>query len=500
MTVADYSVGVVIRTRDRPGFLARALASVQAQSFRNWHVALINDGGAPGPVDALLASDDDGAVIARARVTVLHLDPGVGRSAAFNRGLAALDTDFVTCLDDDDTWDPAFMSALLDFWSETSPDLASLGGVAASVSAMAEEIVTTGAGTDIRIVGSDALPRAFQRQDFLLKPLAYACYRQDLYPVQWMLRRALVAEIGGFPEDFDVMEDRAFMNRFLARWDVAMLDRPLARHHRRRERSVDKGRSVLLNTLDNPSYDWRRFADLARRPGRMGKGAALQGLFADLLSEMNFETSALWQKVDGEAAELRSRLSTMEARLATLAGADSQPEPPRVATGRVLYDLWHACVGRQMGHAIAPGTPFAERFFLSQAQAQAGTLFYLSEAARRFEVQIPETRDFAAIEFALEDTGAEAGALVWSLTLHAEQSYLFETALSCWARGPDGTRLHRFVDSHVHSCPAGHMVTVKRRFERAQLEAGEEARLSVILPRQARNFRFCCTGFVLEAA
>ncbi len=499
MISEDPSVGVVIRTRDRPVFLARALASVQAQRFRNWHVVLVNDGGEPGPVEALLEPEEDGAVIAASRVTVLHLDPGVGRSAAFNRGLAALDTDFVTCLDDDDTWDPAFMEALLAFWAEAAPSVPALGGVACGVTAMIEEIVPRGAGADIRVLGSEPLPRSFQRQDFLLRPLAYACYRHDLYPVQWMLQRDLAVKAGGFPEDFDVMEDRAFMNRFLTRHNVALLDRPLARHHRRRERTTDQTRSVMMNTLDNPSYDWRRYADLARATGRMGSGAAMQGLFADLLSEVNYETSAIWQKINGEATDLRSRLNAIEARLAPLP-TEPKEDQSQPGAGHVLYDIWHAFSGQQIAYPIGPHTPFAKRFILSQGFTQPGTLFFLSEGAQRFEVQIPEIRDFAAIEFSLDGLADDVAALTWHLTLYAERGFLFETALSCWVQDADGARQHQFLESHVHSCPPGRMHAVTRRFERAHLDAGEGARLSVILPRQARNFHFCSTGFVLEAS
>ena len=502
----EQSVGVVLRTRDRPVFLARALASVQAQTHRNWHIALVNDGGAPGPVDAALNTDTCEAPIPEAKVTVLHMAPGVGRAAAFNAGLAALDTDFVTCLDDDDTWAPEFMAALLGFWAQTAPAMPALGGVAAQVSAVTEELVDGPNGAGIRVIGEEALPNAFKRQDFLLRPLAYGTYRQDIYPVQWMLRRADVADLGGFPETFDVMEDRAFMNRFLARRDVAVLDRKLARHHRRVDRRADKGRSVLLNTLDNPSYDWRRFADLARPPGRgtdAGTDAdALPRLLCDLLSEVNYETSALWHKVNGEAADLRNRLSAIETALAP--GTPVADAPTDADPERVIYDLWADQAGQQHGHAITPGAPFAGRFMLSHAADRPGMLAYLSAPQQRLEVQLPDTGAFAAVEFDLAGLVPAERGLRWHLDLIAPSAFLFETALSVWNGGDgDGSGgaepRHRFEDTWVHSAAPGRITRIERRFRAAQLQQGSGHRLSVILPRQARNFHFCCTGFVLEA-
>ncbi|MCC5984850.1 MAG: glycosyltransferase [Rhodobacteraceae bacterium] len=495
----EHSVGVVIRTRDRPAFLARALASVQAQEYRNWHIALVNDGGAPGPVDALLTEDACEAPVPAAKITVLHMDPGVGRAAAFNTGLAALDTDFVTCLDDDDTWAPAFMAALLDFWAETAPAMPSLGGVAAQVSAVTEELVDEPGGTGIRVIGEESLPNAFSRKDFLLRPLAYGTYRQDIYPVQWMLRRAPVAEVGGFPESFDVMEDRAFMNRFLARWDVAMLDRRLARHHRRVDRRADTGRSVLLNTLDNPSYDWRRFADLARPPGRGAGADALPRLLCDLLGEMNYETSALWHKIDGEAATLRNRLAAIEARLAP-GVVETEAPAQREGGDRVIYDLWTDQAGLEQGHAITPGTAFAGRFVLSHGTDRPGTLCHLSASGRRLTVQLPDTGVFAAIEFDLAGLIPADTGLRWHLEIIPPAAVLFETALSLWEGGEGAERRHRFEDTWVHSAAPGRITRIERCFSVAQLRQGSGHRLSVILPRQARNFHFCCTGFVLEPA
>lgn len=494
MTGAETSVGVVIRTRDRPVFVPRALASVQAQTHRNWHIVLVNDGGDRAMLDSALApvlapDDDDTAPLPAARLTVLHLDPGVGRAAAFNRGVAALDTDFVTCLDDDDTWAPGFMAALTAFWAETAPQVPDLGGVAARVTAMRETLVETARGVRIRGLGEDTLPRAFQRPEFFLSPLAYACYRQDLYPVQWMMARAAVADAGGFPEAFDVMEDRAFLNRFLTRWRVAILDQPLAFHHRRVERHADSARSGLLNTLDNPSYDWRRFADMALPARPCGDAGALSAdalrpMAVELLTELNNETSALWHKIDGEIADLRARLARPGR------APEHAPSPDARA---VAYDLWAAMDGQQIAFPIAPAHPFAGRFSLSQGFAQDGRLLFLSAPEGRLELQLPETRDWAAVEVDLADLLQGGAGLRCHLHLWSCDGYLFETALSRLSEG-----VHKLEDAQVHSCPPGAGVHVARSFDAAQLDPRAEPKLSVILPRQARNFRFCCTGFVVE--
>ena len=489
MQQAQPSVGIVIRTKDRPVFLARALASVRAQIHGNWQVALVNDGGAPGPVDALLAP------MPPEKLHLLHLSPGAGRASAFNRGVAALKTDFITCLDDDDTWTPHFLSALVAFHAQVAPLVPDLGGVAAQARAITEEFHPDPAdphGGTLRELGEEPLPRAFQRTEFFINPLAYACYRQDLYPVQWMLRRTAVLETGGFPEGFDVMEDRAFMNRFLRDHRLAVLDQPLARHHRRAARRSDTARDVALNTLDNPSYDWRMFADLALPPDGLGHAF-------ELLREMNFETSAIWQKIDGEATELRQRLAALEARQTTAPLAPAAAAPMSRPRADALFDLWQAPDAWSAG-VITPEIPFAERFVLSQPSAQPGTMFARSAPDRRFEVQIPDTGDWAAVEFLLDGLIPPSAGLRWELSLHGDTGFLFETALCQRLPQEDGGLRHQFHDPWVHSCRPGGGCVVQRSFDAAALAVGQAPRLSVILPRQARNFRFCCAGFVLETA
>ncbi len=47
------SVTIVMRTYERPVFLARALASVCGQTYADWELVVVNNGGASQPVDNL---------------------------------------------------------------------------------------------------------------------------------------------------------------------------------------------------------------------------------------------------------------------------------------------------------------------------------------------------------------------------------------------------------------------------------------------------------------
>lgn len=510
------SVGVVIRTKDRPIFVKRALASVQAQTHGNWQIVLVNDGGDAQMLARAIAPYAR-ALSAANRLSVLDFSPGIGRSAAFNRGVEALETEFVACLDDDDSWAPDFLSALAGFYQQIRDLVPDLGGVAAQVTALREDFFDSAAGPEIRIVGEDGLPPSFKRNEFLVNALAYACYRQDLYPVQWILRREAVRAVGGFPEQFDVMEDRAFMNAFLARYRLAVLDRKLAFHHRRVGRKDDRARNVLMNTLDNPSYDWRCFSDLARPSfdleARADATDAMRSLAADLLGELNYETSAIWQKVDGEMRSLNERLerdkaemhAALRALMAELGGlnmpapvAQDIAAPARPMVANPVFDIWAALPATEFCQHLQPGTRFAERLELSRAAPEDGLLMHAARAQGKFQIQFPDTRDWSAIELRLDGLAARGQGLRVHLQLASPDGYLFETALV--RRDPQAGRATDFElsDFEVHACARMGGCLVAREISADWLARASMPKLSIVLPRKAQNFRFICNTLLVE--
>lgn len=481
------TVGIVMRTRDRPVFVARALDTVLAQTWRDWRLVVVNDGGDGGALAEVL--DPVAPHFGPGRLEVIGNPTPRGRAAAFNQGLAALDTRFVCCLDDDDTWHPEFLAALVAFHAANAPLIPDLGGVAAGVTALREDLV---AGPDGRMqivpLGEDGLPNAFRRTDFLIGPIAYASYRQDLYPVQWMLDRATVAALGGFPEAFEVMEDRAFLLRFLQHRRIAFLDRPLAFHHRRVNRVADAGQSAEMNTLDNPSYDWRRFADLAlpslaTPPGAPEAGLAglIRAVGAAVVKELNDETSALWHKVNGEARGLRERLEALELRL-----AGGAPAGPAAETEGALWSLWAAVGDRELGWPLAAGVPFLGRLILSYAGPDEGLLFHAAPDRREAVVQVPQTGGWCALELDLAGLARPGRGLRVALAAGIAGGGLFQTAVACKARRGEGFEL---AAPHVHAAAGGGPVRIGRHLEAALLDPARRPRLSIVLPRQAANLR-----------
>lgn len=506
-------VGIVTRTRDRPLFVVRALAAVLAQTCGDWRIVLVNDGGDPAALRAAIAAAGIAPSLPPGRLAILDNPAARGRAAAFNQGLAALDTEFVACLDDDDTWHPEFLATLLALYDANAPLIPDLGGVAAGVTALREDLVV---GPDGRMriepLGEDGLPNAFRRADFLIGPIAYATYRHDLYPVQWLLRRQAVADLGGFPERFEVMEDRAFLLRFVQHWRIATSDRRLAFHHRRVRRQGDTGQTAELNTLDNPSYDWRRFSDLALpalttpaaaagAAGAPAPGADLPGLMravgASIVRELNDETSALWHKVNGEAAGLRARLEALEARLVPggVAAAEATADLGRPPA----WSLWAAAGPAQIGYAIAPATPVLDRLSLSYPGTGAGLLLHADPDRRLMQLQVPQTGDWCALELALDGLGQPDRPLQSALVMALPAGGLFETALVVAERDRLGRIRSTVAETHVHAADAGVPLRLRRDVPAPRPDGTGVRKLSIVLPRQAANLRLWLHDWAVAA-
>ena len=77
-------VNIVMRTKDRPGLLTRAIDDVLAQSYDDWTLTLVNDGGDSARVDSVVSSRAD---ILGDRVEVIHNAHSRGMEAASNQAV-----------------------------------------------------------------------------------------------------------------------------------------------------------------------------------------------------------------------------------------------------------------------------------------------------------------------------------------------------------------------------------------------------------------------------
>ncbi|WP_298584632.1 glycosyltransferase family A protein [uncultured Kocuria sp.] len=100
------TVAVVLRHRDGPAGLRRAVDDLLAQTFTDWRLVVVNDGGDPAEVDEALAPRRDELA---GRATVLHHRRALGPAVAANRGLGAVDSELVVRHEGTDPWPPTLL-------------------------------------------------------------------------------------------------------------------------------------------------------------------------------------------------------------------------------------------------------------------------------------------------------------------------------------------------------------------------------------------------------
>lgn len=254
MSVPGARVSIIMRTKDRLPLLRRALDDVAAQTFDDWHLCLINDGGDPAPVDHLVAACPG----ISGRVTVIHQATSLGMEAASNAGLAASDSEFVCLHDDDDTWAPDFLSATVAYLTERPGDM----GVVTRTTLVLERLEG-----DV-IIETGREPFEGQLTAITLTELLRV---NRFVPIALLYRRAVHDTLGPFRSHLPVVGDWDFHLRLAAAFPVGLLDAPLAFWHRRPAAS-----GAASNSVDDGEL--HRTYDLLVRDGYLREHVADAGL------------------------------------------------------------------------------------------------------------------------------------------------------------------------------------------------------------------------------
>lgn len=352
------AVAVVMRTRDRPVLLRRALADVCAQTCPDWHLVVVDDGGDPAVVDAVVAAQPGVA----GRVTVLHNAEPRGMEAASNQGVRAVDSEFVAVHDDDDTWHPEFLA-------RTVAHLR--GGDDVGVAVRTEIVWERLAGDRVEEVGREVFQpavRAFTLAELLRTNRAV--------PISLLYRRSVHEEVGWFREDLPVVGDWEFNLRLAqSAGRVGFLDgEPLAFWHQRREAEGTLANSVIALAEEHRAADLRVREDALRAyVRRNGVGGLLyltgylqteidhlHNLFHDLSrDEVARHEQAMARQAELLAAQAEAGarvddvVRRLEERIASLETAVS--DASLVSLLRRRYRRWKARL--RAGTGRGPGLP-----------------------------------------------------------------------------------------------------------------------------------------------
>ncbi|MFI5294035.1 MAG: glycosyltransferase [Thermodesulfovibrionales bacterium] len=102
-------VSIIVRTKDRPKLLKKALQSIAAQTYRPIEVVLVNDGGCDLDVEEIRG------ILGDVSCNYIRLEKNTGRAHAGNVGIENAKGEFLGFLDDDDEFYPDHVETLLQF-------------------------------------------------------------------------------------------------------------------------------------------------------------------------------------------------------------------------------------------------------------------------------------------------------------------------------------------------------------------------------------------------
>ena len=305
------TVAVLVRTKDRPRFLRRALANIAEQTFTDYTVCVINDGGDEPATRAILQASPLAHLLEGDAPRLMLLTTGGGNmEAASNAGLAATDSEFVAIHDDDDLWAPEFLE-------RTVGALRASDALICSTRVVERYERETPEGEfevyEERIF-HDGLP------GFGLQFL----YRTNrAVPIGILYRRRLHELVGFYDESLPVVGDWEFNLRAAAVTEVLLVDEPLAYWSLRPEADGADANSVQRQAEHarfDASVRARAIRDDLQSGGRPGPYLYQAHLMADLERrvidghDLTRESLDLLRSLGERLERIEARQAAMDAR------------------------------------------------------------------------------------------------------------------------------------------------------------------------------------------
>ncbi len=241
-----YWFTVILTTFNRPELLVDALASLAAQTWRDFEVILVNDHGSP--VEALIADCEF-------PLTYLYLGRNSGLSAARNAGLRQARGRYIVYLDDDDIYLPDHLAVLAATHAQ-HPDKVAYTGVV-----YVQEKLEDGRRIEL------GREEPFRHQQFSREQL----FLQNYIPVNtWSHPRSAIDVVGGFDESLTALEDWDMLLKLAQRYDFIHEPRVTSEVHVRPSSGSDH---MLGRERKNFPALYRK---LYQRHGDLGNAALAQ--------------------------------------------------------------------------------------------------------------------------------------------------------------------------------------------------------------------------------
>jgi len=181
---------VIIPVYNRERFIARAIESVLAQTFKDFELIIVDDG----------STDDTPTIIKNYPATIIT-QPNRGVSAARNAGIKAARGQIIALLDSDDEWKKEKLAIQADFFAR-HPEY--------KIHQTDEIWIRNGKFLNKKKIHQ-------KKEGFIFYDSLHLCL---ISPSAVAIKRELFDEVGLFREDFEVCEDYELWLRITKRYPI----------------------------------------------------------------------------------------------------------------------------------------------------------------------------------------------------------------------------------------------------------------------------------------
>ena len=305
------TVAVLVRTKDRPRFLRRALANIAEQTFTDYTVCVINDGGDESATRAILQASPLAHLLEGDAPRLKLLTTGGGNmEAASNAGLAATDSEFVAIHDDDDLWAPEFLER-------------TVGALRASEALICSTRVVERYERETPEGEFEVYEERIFHDGLPGFGLQFLYRTNRAVPIGILYRRRLHELVGFYDESLPVVGDWEFNLRAAAVTEVLLVDEPLAYWSLRPEADGAEANSVQRQAEHarfDASVRARAIRDDLQSGGRPGPYLYQAHLMADLERrvidghDLTRESLDLLRSLGERLERIEARQAAMDAR------------------------------------------------------------------------------------------------------------------------------------------------------------------------------------------
>jgi glycosyltransferase involved in cell wall biosynthesis len=222
------SIGIIIPTRNRPILLERALQSVFEQTWTNWTLTIVNDGGNAGEIETLVNYFKN-KYNSENKIAVYTNNFNLGKAASCNVALEKIKDELAVVLNDDDCWAPEFLQVSitqLEYRNKLNP---LVKGIMCLANIYHEEVLDDGAYT--QWCDTPRMEELNQYDDYVSSS---ALVENNLFSSsQFIFHKEVVNRIGAFNKSMLVYSDWEFNIRFIAHYEIYRQPQPFVNVYKR---------------------------------------------------------------------------------------------------------------------------------------------------------------------------------------------------------------------------------------------------------------------------